>query len=125
MAVFRELTIKWRGEEYTFVPSMKLMRSIEMGDISFTDIAVRTSQGRPPISHIAFVLAKMLNAAGAKVTDEQVYSELINGTSDEVANLISFVLMAFSPAETDEKKADAQTESQSKARAKASENTGD
>ena len=118
MAVFRELTIKWRGEEYTFVPSMKLMRSIEMGDISFTDIAVRTSQGRPPISHIAFVLAKMLNAAGAKVTDEQVYSELINGTSDEVANLISFVLMAFSPAETDEKKADAQTESQSKARAK-------
>ncbi len=118
MAVFRELTIKWRGEEYTFVPSMKLMRSIEMGDISFTDIAVRTSQGRPPISHIAFVLAKMLNAAGAKVTDEQVYSELINGTWDEVANLISFVLMAFSPAETDEKKADAQAASQSKARAK-------
>jgi hypothetical protein len=125
MAVFRELTIKWRGEEYTFVPSMKLMRSIEMGDISFTDIAVRTSQGRPPISHIAFVLAKMLNAAGAKVTDDMVYSELINGTADEVANLISFVMMAFSPAETDEKKADAQTESQSKARAKAKESTGD
>jgi hypothetical protein len=118
MAVFRELTIKWRGEEYTFVPSMKLMRSIEMGDISFTDIAVRTSQGRPPISHIAFVLAKMLNAAGAKVTDEQVYSELISGSSEEVANLISFVMLAFSPAETDEKKADAQAASQSKARAK-------
>lgn len=118
MAVFRELTIKWRGEEYTFAPSMKLMRSIEMGDISFTDIAVRTSQGRPPISHIAFVLAKMLNAAGAKVTDEQVYSELISGSSEEVANLISFVMLAFSPAETDEKKADAQTASQSKARAK-------
>lgn len=118
MAVFRELTIKWRGEEYTFVPSMKLMRSIEMGDISFTDIAVRTSQGRPPISHIAFVLAKMLNAAGAKVTDEDVYAELIGGSAEEVTNLISFVLMAFSPAETDEKKADAQTGSQSKARAK-------
>jgi hypothetical protein len=125
MAVFRELTIKWRGEEYTFVPSMKLMRSIEMGDISFTDIAVRTSQGRPPVSHIAFVLSKMLNAAGAKVTDEDVYAELIGGSAEEVTNLISFVLMAFSPAETDEKKADAQTESQSKARAKAKESTGD
>jgi hypothetical protein len=125
MAVFRELTISWKGEEYKFTPSMRLMRSIEMGDISFTDIAVRTSQGRPPISHISFVLAKMLNAAGAKVTDDMVYSELINGTADEVANLISFVMMAFSPAETDEKKADAQTESQSKARAKAKESTGD
>ena len=62
MAVFRDLTISWKGSEYTLVPSMRLMRSIEMGDISFTDIAVRTSQGRPPISHIAFVLAKMLTA---------------------------------------------------------------
>ena len=77
MPVFRELTIKWKGDEYKFVPSMKIMRSIEMGDISFTDIAVRTSQGRPPVSHIAFVLAKILTAAGCKVTDEDVYAELI------------------------------------------------
>lgn len=117
MAVFRELTIKWKGEEYRFVPSMKLMRSIEMGDISFTDIAVRTSQGRPPVSHISFVLAKMLASAGCKVTDEDVYAELIGGSADEVAELISFVLMAFSPAETDGKNQDAQAGSQSKARA--------
>lgn len=117
MAVFRELTIKWKGTEYKFVPSMKLMRSIEMGDISFTDIAVRTSQGRPPVSHIAFVLSKMLTAAGCKVTDEDVYAELIGGSANEVANLISFVLMAFSPAETDGKNHDAQAVSQSKARA--------
>lgn len=117
MAVFRELTIKWKGKDYTFVPSMRLMRSIEMGDISFTDIAVRTSQGRPPISHISFVLAKMLASAGCKVTDEDVYQELISGSQEEVTNLISFVLMAFSPAETDSKNKDAQTESQSKARA--------
>jgi hypothetical protein len=121
MAVFRELTIKWKGTEYRFVPSMKLMRSIEMGDISFTDIAVRTSYGRPPVSHIAFVLSKMLTAAGCRVTDEDVYAELIGGSADEVANLISFVLMAFSPAETDGKNLDAQTVSQSKARAEPQE----
>lgn len=121
MAVFRELTIKWKGTEYRFVPSMKLMRSIEMGDISFTDIAVRTSQGRPPVSHIAFVLSKMLTAAGCRVTDEDVYAELIGGSADEVTSLISFVLMAFSPAETDGKNLDAQTVSQSKARAEPQE----
>lgn len=113
MAVFRELTIKWKGEEYRFVPSMKLMRSIEMGDISFTDIAVRTSQGRPPISHIAFVLSKMLLSAGCKVSDEEVYAELISGSQEQVTDLISFVLMAFSPAEQKGKNQDAQTDSQS------------
>ncbi len=117
MAVFREMTIAWKGKEYTFTPSMRLMRSIEMGDISFTDIAVRTSQGRPPISHIAFVLAKMLQSAGAKVTDEDVYEELVTGDQESITALISLVLTAFSPSDPKPKNPDAQTGSQSKARA--------
>lgn len=100
MAVFRELTITWRGTEYRLVPSMKLMRSIEMGDISLTDIAVRTAQGRPPLSHMAFVLSRMLQAAGAKVSEEEVYSEFIHGEQDEVTQLIGVVIQAFSPGET-------------------------
>jgi hypothetical protein len=122
MAVFRELTISWKGEEYKFTPSMRLMRSIEMGDISFTDIAVRTSQGRPPISHIAFVLAKMLQAAGAKVTDDDVYEELVTGDQDSITALISLVLTAFSPGESNAKNPAAQTGSHPKARA--TENAG-
>jgi hypothetical protein len=122
MAVFRELTISWKGEEYKFTPSMRLMRSIEMGDISFTDIAVRTSQGRPPISHIAFVLAKMLQAAGAKVTDDEVYEELVTGDQDSITALISLVLTAFSPGENNAKNPAAQTGSHPKARA--TENAG-
>jgi len=116
MAVFREMVIKWKGQEYTFTPSMRLMRSIEMGDISFTDIAIRTSQGRPPISHIATVLAKMLQAGGAKASEDEVYEELVTGTKDSVTDLISLVLTAFSPVDT-AKNRGAQTESQSKARA--------
>ncbi len=122
MAVFRELTISWKGEEFKFTPSMRLMRSIEMGDISFTDIAVRTSQGRPPISHIAFVLAKMLQAAGAKVTDDEVYEELVTGDQDSITGLISLVLTAFSPGESNAKNPAAQTGSHPKARA--TENSG-
>lgn len=117
MAVFRELTIAWKGKDYTFTPSMRLMRSIEMGDISFADIAVRTSQGRPPISHISLVLTKMLQAAGAKVTEDDVYLEISRGDQETVTTLITLVLTAFSPAEGDSKNPDAQTESQSKARA--------
>lgn len=117
MAVFRELTITWRGQEYKFTPSMRLMRSIEMGDISFTDIAIRTSQGRPPISHIATVLAKMLQAAGAKVLEEDVYAELVTGSQSDVTELISLVLTAFSPGDDTSKNRAAQTESPMTARA--------
>ena len=98
MAVFRELTITWKGTDYRLVPSMKLMRAIEMGDISLTESAVRTSQGRPPISHIAFVLARMLQAAGAKVSEDDTYSELITGSQDSATALITVVLEAFAPA---------------------------
>lgn len=110
MAVFRELTITWKGTDYRLVPSMRLMRTIEMGDISLTDIAVRTSQGRPPISHIAFVLARMLQAAGAKVTEDEAYEELVVGEQDDVTALISVVLEAFSPATANAKNPVARTE---------------
>ncbi len=116
MAVFRELVIVWKGTEYKFVPSMKLMRAIEMGDISLTDIAVRTAQGRPPISHIAFVLARMLQAAGAQVTEEDAYTELMTGTQEAVTALITTVLQAFSPEDSAKNPA-AQTDHQSQARA--------
>lgn len=112
MAVFRELTITWKGKDYRLSPSMKLMRTIEMGDISLTDIAVRTAQGRPPISHIAFVLARMLQAAGADVSDDDAYAELITGSQEEVTALISVVLQAFSPGDANAKNRAAQAEAQ-------------
>lgn len=117
MAVFRELTIAWRGKDYTFTPSMRLMRAIEMGDVSFTDIAIRTARGRPPISHIAYVLAKMLQAAGATVTEEEVYEELVTGDQESVTTLIGLVLASFSPSEGRAKNHDARSDSQSAPRA--------
>ena len=123
MAVFREMTIAWKGKDYTLTPSMRLMRTIEMGDISFTDIAIRTSRGRPPISHIAFVLAKMLQAGGATVTDEEVYAEMMGADQETVTALIGAVLTAFSPSEGTAKNPAAQTESHPKARAMESTGT--
>lgn len=116
MAVFRELTITWKGKEHRFTPSMRLMRSIEQGDISFTDIAIRTSRGRPPISHIATVLAKMLQAGGAVVTEEDVYAELVTGSPEDVTALIGIVLTAFAPSDPAKNPA-AQTASPMTARA--------
>jgi len=118
VAIFRDVTITWRGKDYTVTPSMRLMRSIEMGDISLSDIAVRTSQGRPPISHLAFVISKMLQSVGAEINEEEVYSEILRGDQSQVQNMIGVVLMAFSPAEDERGNQDAQSGNQSKGRAK-------
>jgi len=118
MAIFRDVTITWRDKDYTVTPSMRLMRSIEIGDISLSDIAVRTSQGRPPISHLAFVISKMLQSVGAEISEEEVYSEILRGDQSQVQNMIGVVLMAFSPAEDDRGNQDAQSGNQSKGRAK-------
>ena len=117
MAIFRDVSINWRGTEYVITPSMRLMRTIEMGDISLTDIAVRTSQGRPPVSHLAYVLAKMLASVGAKVSEDEVYEELISGNQDDVSAMVGAVLTAFTPQLSDAKNPAAQTGKQPQARA--------
>lgn len=119
MGIFRDINITWKGKDYTITPSLRLMRAIEMGDISLSDIAVRISQGRPPISHLAFVIAKMLQSVGADVSDEDVYAEIIKGDQDQVQNMVSVVLIGFSPSQDDRGNQDAQSSNQSKGRAKA------
>lgn len=108
MAVFREIKIVWRGKEYFVTPSMRLMRSIEMGDISLTAIAVNTSKQIPQISHMSYVLHRLLLAGGASATEEEVYEELINGEQAAVGQLIQLTLQAFTPEAREIKNQDVQ-----------------
>ena len=117
MSIFRDVTITWRGKDYTVTPSMRLMRTIEMGDISLTDIAVRTSQGRPPVSHIAVVLSKMLQSIGANASEDAVFEELISGDADQVADMVGVVMTAFTPQIDKGKNPDARAGKQPQARA--------
>jgi len=82
--VFRDVTIKWDGVDVTVTPSLRLLRTIEQGDVSLTDIAIRTSQGRPPVSHLAFVITKLLQAGGVKVEEYRVYFELMTGKPEQI-----------------------------------------
>lgn len=109
MAIFRDAVLTWKGVDYTVTPSMRLMRSIEMGDISLTDIAVRAASGRPPVSHLSYVIAKMLQSAGVNVSEEDVYSEIMGGKDDEIGKLFAATLTAFMPDAGEEKNKDART----------------
>lgn len=107
MAVFRQIPIEWDGKTYLVTPDMKLMRSVEMADISLTDIAVRTSLGRPPISHICHVLWRLLKSGGADVSEDDVFEGFMQSDTQGAQYYIKIVLEAFSPSERDEKKAEA------------------
>lgn len=113
--VFRDVTIKWDGVDVTVTPSLRLLRTIEQGDVSLTDIAIRTSQGRPPVSHLAFVITKLLQAGGIKVDEDRVYFELMTGKPEQIQALIEAVLLAFSPADEDPKKPEPSDKSLQKA----------
>jgi len=117
MGIFRDVTITWRGKEYTVTPSMRLMRTIEIGVVSFSDIAVRTSRGYPPVSHIAYVISKMLETAGVSASEEEVYLELVNGDAAAVSALIGTVLNSFNPQLETSKNPAAQTAHPQAARA--------
>jgi hypothetical protein len=103
MAIFRDVVLTWKGVDYTVTPSMRLMRSIEMGDISLTDIAVRAASGRPPVSHLAYVISKMLQSSGLNVSEDEVYSEIMGGKDEEIGKLFAATLTAFMPDAGEEK----------------------
>lgn len=114
--VFRDVTIIWNGERVSVTPSLRLLRSIEADGISLTDIAIRTTQGKPPVSHLAVVIAQMLKAGGVSVTEEDVYKELMTGEPEQIMGLIDAVLTAFSPAEEDPKKTEPSVQNSSQTR---------
>jgi len=105
--VFRDFTITWKGEPVQITPTLRLLRSIEYENVSLADVAVRTSQGRPPVSHLALILARSLQDAGVDVTDDEVYEEMMDNVNPrDFATMVQSVLLAFAPAEEDPKKAE-------------------
>lgn len=76
VAVFREANIDWNGATYRVVPSNKLLRRIEGDGISLVHMMQEVQRGKVQISLLAFVLATVLQSAGADVTEDQMLLDL-------------------------------------------------
>lgn len=113
MGVFRETSIEWGGKTYKFVPTMKLLHSIEAGDpaqdiapISIARLTNDALTGNPQIAKMSFVVQKIMHAAGATdFSDEEFYQEMTVG--DRLAAVACWhqVIAALSPAPKEGKKA--------------------
>lgn len=95
-AVFKEVILGWCGVEYRITPTMHLINQIEQ-DISLSEMAYRMSMGRAPMSQLAVVIGIMLRSAGAKVSDEEVYQELMTGDQASVHQLAASVMQGVFP----------------------------
>ena len=103
MSVFREATIHWDGSDYTFVPSMKMLRAIERGrpgegPISLVNITNQAISGNIQVSFIVQVIYDVMQHAGVKgVSEESLYQEFHNGKPDTMVALWYSIVEAISP----------------------------
>ena len=102
--LFREVSIRWKGEELRFVPNMALLRRMEGDGVSLTRVAMQTASGDPPVSFLSPMIAHMIREGGGKATEEDVYRELMTGTAEDIINLVQAFLEVCSPTEDDPKK---------------------
>jgi hypothetical protein len=98
MAVFRDLEIEFAGETYLVTPSMRVLRNIE-DEVSIPRLAWGVSNGQPQTSHLAFVLAKLLQTAdnGRGMSEELVYAEINEMDAAHLIEIWNAVLEAVSP----------------------------
>jgi len=96
-AVFTEVEIGWRGQVYRVKPTMALLNRVEQA-VSLTDLARSLTEGSPKLSHVATAVSVFLQSAGALVSAEEVYQELIHGDRAAIVSMAQAIVIAAFPA---------------------------
>src|SRR5699024_9895570 len=100
-SVYRDIEMEWQGEVYVVRPSMRLMQDIEQR-FSISGVAHRLMNGDTPFSHVASIVGIMLRSAGCKVTDDEVFMELMRGDTQTVQDMAIALVNAAFPFQGDE-----------------------
>jgi hypothetical protein len=93
-----EVTLAYQGEEYAVPMSMGLVNRIESAGVNLFQLQIDLeSGGIPPLSLVSTLFAIMLQAAGAKVTPEDVWEEINFGDTVEVIQAARAAVLACFP----------------------------
>jgi hypothetical protein len=95
-AIFRTVNLRWEGKTYEVKPTMQLLNKIEQR-ISLAALVRGLSTDAPPMSHMAFVAGEFLREGGAKVSDEEVYRELMTGDVQSLIEMRDVIFAAVFP----------------------------
>jgi hypothetical protein len=129
MSVFREITIEFKGKDYTFVPSNKILRRID------TELAPQTLFGvlgmmdgrNVPMPALALIIQQFLNAGGGNFTEDEILLELYADIRDNdgkgIRPLMEGIAKALAPEGVDAKNSPAPRPSAGGSKAKSKSRT--
>jgi len=96
--ISNEVTLTFQDEEYAVPLSMGLVNRIESAGVNLFQLQIDLeSGGIPPLSLVSTLFAVMLQAAGAKVTPEDVWEEINHGETVEVIQAARAAVIACFP----------------------------
>jgi len=108
MSVFRETEIEWNGKKYKLIPSMSLLKAIELQGISLMHVEWQVSAGKPQAALMSTIIAITMVQAGADgVTEDDIYQDIKSSDPSDVLALYRKIMNALSPEDKAPKKAEA------------------
>lgn len=104
MSLFKPVTLTWRGEEYT-VPADQIMQMIAKVEDILTLPELMNPKGRP-LAKISMAYGAALRHAGAKASDEEIYSAMFTAgeQAGAAAAAVQGLLMMMVPPSAVESK---------------------
>jgi len=128
VSVFEDIELEWDGEQYV-IPASRVMRLVQTIEDIVTISELQECIQRMKAGKVSAAYGAMLRFAGAKVTDEEVYSRIFESSEDMNRILVNSGLIlyniicppsAFAKKKTAKKKVAKKKPSRKKAKKKAS-----
>lgn len=104
MAINKTLELSFNGEDYSLIITMKVIDYIESKDINLMKMFDQFNQGDVRFSHVAKLIAILLNAAGAKVTQQEVWEGMFSDGDLQAADCVPLMQQIFASIFPDVKK---------------------
>jgi hypothetical protein len=104
--IWQDINLEWKGEAYTVRPTLALIAAIESHKgCSLRSLIVRTAADDLPSAATCQVIATTLQAAGAKVTPEEIFAETHGGINQWSIDTLLSIVAACNGAGFEKKKA--------------------
>lgn len=104
MAIFEEVVLKWRDQEYKIPPRrvLECIAAVEVTGLALQDLVTDADSARVPIGRLSRALGAALRFAGAQVTDDEIYDGLFNDPAtlqtQALAAVVTLQLLMIPPA---------------------------
>jgi hypothetical protein len=92
----KTIILNWQGVEYDLLVNMRVIAKIE-NDVNLIKLAQDMASGDVKMSHIAVVFTHLLKAAGAQVSEDDVWQAMFGDGAADIIHAASVALSCVFP----------------------------